>query len=568
MYSQIPSPSIVFVHFDHSTTKLSSNSPHEPAMKIGATIFLLALVAPSTTFAAYIGTQKISVKISHIQGTALDKTCTDAIKSAIMTSFNTVHLESDFSVAYTEITTERIREDTNVFVDSGKKSSMLRGMPDWSWTTADIGANIIFGCHKCDHHQDNILPGFFLEQAGASPLDAIVLHRQFEIETRNELHASDCAAFSFLRDVEILYMTSAEEIVTSSDDVTAKSPRPLNSKQYRQTMATEISGVNADRLDTDCLELLDKLSTAVYNTVQPGGDTGIMLTDSWSLRGTLYADESTTTINDENSWGSSWSLVSGVVDFVCWDCSPNDSDKVTPGALQLQFRASHRDFELALMGQLKDATYCNAFDDITDLKVHYGASADTALLTHKIMKSPTSLDTPTPLANKTKKTMDADQEETEEVMPISVDLTDVDMDTMTADCMSLLNEAIVHEYNTLHTDDDVTLIKATFTTETFIAPENNGVSTGLGFVNTLVRPITWNTSWGKVQGYVDHKCRFCNPDNNRLRVSGAADDASLASIHQTFESNVMANLKASSCEAFGGLTDVGITFGNSITSSE
>jgi hypothetical protein len=134
------------------------------------------------------------------------------------------------------------------------------------------------------------------------------------------------------------------------------------------------------------------------------------------------------------------------------------------------------------------------------------------------------------------------------------------MDTMNADCMGILSAAIVQEYNTIHNSDDYTLVEASFTTETFIPPETNGDETGLGYVNFLVRPIRWNTSWGKHQGYLEHRCRLCNPDNDGLATTA----------HGLFESNVLATLKASSCEAFGVLTDIGIvfTFGNSITSSE
>jgi hypothetical protein len=316
-----------------------------------------------------------------------------------------------------------------------------------------------------------------------------------------------------------------------------------------------------------------------------------MLTENWSLRSTLYAGESTTTTNEENPWVSSWGLVSGVVDFVCWDCSPDDSDKVTPGALQLQFRASHRDFELALMEQLKDATYCDAFDHITDLKVHYGDSADTALLANKnIMLSDTSADTPVLLANKKKKTI-VRQEETNELAPVSVDLIDVNMDTMNADCMGILSAAIVQEYNTIHNSDDYTLVEASFTTETFIPPETSGDETGLGYVNFLVKPIKFNTSWGKHQGYLEHRCRMCDSDNrdgghtlfpaptpyrpkfpigtpfvrdpSLLRQGlGVADKAGLATTtHELFESKVLATLKASSCEAFSGLANVKVSLG-------
>jgi hypothetical protein len=537
-------------------------------MKISATLAVLALIAPSPIFATILGTQDISVRISHVEGNALDTTCTDAIKRALMTSFNTVHLDSDFSAAYTELYAElTITEDTDAFPVPSRKST-LRGKMDGSWTNVDIGAKIVFGCDKCDYQQDSVLrPGFFLEQVGASPLlvDAIVVHRQFETETRKELHASDCAAFNFLRDVEILYTSGTEKAVAVDSDVLRtpkQAPRPLISKRYTQTMATEITGVDADELNGDCLEVLDKLSTALYNTLLPAnGDTDLLIINSLSLEATVHPDgePKANTYYGDNAWKSSWVLASGHVDFVCWDCLSNkDGDLVTPGAHQLQFMASHRDFEIVLMQELRDATSCDAFDHITDVKVHYGESADAALLLAKTKDSTSSLLTATKRAT----TVDLD-ETVEKTLLFSVGLDDIDMNTMNAECVDILNDVIVHEYNALHGDDEIIAVRAIITTEVFVAPGADVV----GKANDItalkkLRAVKWNTTYGRMAGRYDFRCHriFCNPDEDKSYGIDGVVLASLFSIHETLELNVMTKIKASSCTAFAGVTDVEIKF--------
>jgi hypothetical protein len=76
--------------------------------------------------------QKISMKLSHIEGNDINKKCTDAVKSTIMTSFKTVHLDSDFSVAFTKLTTICITEETNDTLPNSVMTSSLCGMSDLS----------------------------------------------------------------------------------------------------------------------------------------------------------------------------------------------------------------------------------------------------------------------------------------------------------------------------------------------------------------------------------------------------------------------------------------------------
>ena len=76
-------------------------------MKFNTTVSFLALVAP--VLAASIGSQEVLLTLTHVSGdttSALDSNCFSAVDHAVKNAFQTVHKNSDFSIAGLEFTTE------------------------------------------------------------------------------------------------------------------------------------------------------------------------------------------------------------------------------------------------------------------------------------------------------------------------------------------------------------------------------------------------------------------------------------------------------------------------------
>ena len=519
-------------------------------MKLITAASLLGLVAP--TFASPLaGSHEVWLKLTHIDGdAAIGKGCAAAIDRAITIAFSTTHSDSDYSIAFAETNTETIIDET--------KKSTLR-TTEWKWTNARIGGSIAFGCDLCDNEDPNQLGAILLQKG--SPLDAYSLHRQFEIETLTELQASECFAFHSLEDVEITFVTTNKigEILRDDSDTMVI---------QEETGGIDITNINYDAMTAECVLLVSEQIGVVYNKMLPGGDTGFRLlesvTKSLTMADTIVGVQASDGRLGAKALGRYYYLAAYMIATHWWGCRwcPRDEDYILTSArvhrvstlpsesLESNNVITHRDFELALLDTLKTSS-CVAFKEITDVKVNFGENhVVTAPLTRRKNKNP---------------------HEGKKQIPISADISPINLNNMTAKCHELFNKVIIGEYNAIHPGvHDATLIDVIFDTDTMFPDQDSDLALmEKPLRSRTVAPLPgtkwWKSAscyWGGLSWWAIAK-QVSNEKSTPLKTSIQQQVMLKETMHQKFESNLLATLKTTKC--FADITELQIHFGGDTT---
>jgi len=516
-------------------------------MKLNTIVSFLALVAP--VLAASIGSQEVLLTLTHVSGdttSALDSNCFSAVDHAVKNAFQTVHKNSDFSIAGLEFTTEVDAANYDDDDAATNKATLRKPVS----ATIRIGGRIDFGCTLCDHQDTNLIPGIALRED--SPVNIIFLHRQFEIQTRKELKQSGCAAFKSLREVDIAYVANTNVTPNERHEPTPTAGTAIltDDTTATQTMFFHIDNLDADKMTAAAMVFANDQAVVSYNRVLSGGEYTAKLLSSNSLTAqftTPPVPKGTVTDVGIGYYSSAYARLAGKLNSACNLClepgvnwrarNPPRFTLTQSLAKSNELLMTHREFELDLAAALKSSSFA-AFAHITDVKVRF--DEDTNALAKKNPK-------PKP-AN------------TLYSGPLSVEMLKVDFNRMNGTCVDILSKAIVDEYNKILTAvSNFQLVERSLDSQVFIASE---VVSPL--INDLVgRKFPWRFPNLVLNGSRSYRCLQSKNDCQFSNYEAALVSAGLLneSQHETFEDNVYMQLRSGNCAAFSEVSGLNILFG-------
>jgi len=535
-------------------------------MKLNTTVSFLALVAP--VLAASIGSQEVLLTLTHVSGdttSALDSNCFSAVDHAVKNAFQTVHKNSDFSIAGLEFTTEVDAANYDDDDAATNKATLRKPVS----ATIRIGGRIDFGCTLCDHQDTNLIPGIALRED--SPVNIIFLHRQFEIQTRKELKQSGCAAFKSLREVDIAYVANTNVSPNEHQEPTPTADTAIltDDTTATQTMFFHIDNLDTDKMTAAAMVFANDQVIISYNNVLSGGEYTAILLDSTTLVAQFTpVPQNSVAVVGIGYYSTAYARLAGKLNSACNLClepgvnwrarNPSRFTSTQSLAKSNELQMTHREFELELAAALKSSSFA-AFAHITDVKVRF--DEDTNALAKK---------NPKPKPKPTNTLYSG---------PLSVEMLKVDFDRMNGTCVDILSKAIVDEYNKiLSAVSNFQLVETSFNSEVFIRSDNAISIDGSNMVEDVDShpplgksrpdyPPPLTPGWRKpnlaLSGWRSYKCLTTKSDCKFSDYEAALVSADLLneSLHETFEDNVYLQLRSGNCAAFSEVSGLNILFG-------
>ena len=334
-------------------------------MKLNTIVSFLALVAP--VLAASIGSQEVLLTLTHVSGdttSALDSNCFSAVDHAVKNAFQTVHKNSDFSIAGLEFTTEVDAANYDDDDAATNKATLRKPVS----ATIRIGGRIDFGCTLCDHQDTNLIPGIALRED--SPVNIIFLHRQFEIQTRKELKQSGCAAFKSLREVDIAYVANTKVTPNERHEPTSTADTAIltDDTTATQTMFFHIDNLDADKMTAAAMVFANDQVIISYNNVLSGGEYTAILLDSTTLVAQFTpVPQNSVAVVGIGYYSTAYARLAGKLNSACNLClepgvnwrarNPPRFTSTQSLAKSNELLMTHREFELDLAAALKSSSF-------------------------------------------------------------------------------------------------------------------------------------------------------------------------------------------------------------------
>ena len=325
-------------------------------------------------------------------------------------------------------------------------------------------------------------------------------------------------------------------------------PFPLIGSHEVWLKLTHIDGDAA--IGKACAATIDRAITIAFSTTHMDSDYSI-----------AFAETNTDTIIDEtkkstlrtSDWKWTNARIGGSVAFGCDLCDNEDPNQLGAIFLQkgspLDAYALHRQFEIETLTELQ-ASGCVAFHSLEDVEI-------TFVTTNKVGDILRD---------------DGDNMTVEEEM-MGIDISNINYDSMTAECVLFANEQIGVVYNKMLPGGDSgfrlleSVTKSLTMADTFVGVKasNGGISAkAIGRYYYMTAWMILTAFWG---------CRLCPKDEDPISLSsgvhlvstppfGSLESKSVVT-HRDFELAFLDKLKTSSCIAFKEITNVKVHFGES-----